>query len=63
MPVIRLLVDVPGSPGERGVSGYRGDMLDVDQKTALVWADGERAERVIERSRSIERAISEKITP
>jgi hypothetical protein len=37
--------------GERGsVRGDAGTVLDVDNTTARAWCDGERAERVIDRS-------------
>jgi hypothetical protein len=48
---IRLLVDVFGSGA---VQGRAGAVLTVDAATARAWADGERAERVIDRSPDIE---------
>ncbi len=54
MPRIRLLTSVTGGGP---VTGDPGDVLDVDSRTAKVWADGERAERVIERSVEVERAV------
>lgn len=51
---IRLLTHVYG----RGaVTGNAGDVLTVDAATAKVWADGVRAERVIDRSDDVERAV------
>ena len=46
MPRIRLLTSVEGGGP---VHGERGDVLVVDARTARVWADGIRAERVLER--------------
>jgi hypothetical protein len=43
MPEIRLLTAVQG---DGPVVGRVGDVLEVDDRTARVWADGERAERV-----------------
>lgn len=43
MARIRLLTSVAG---DGPVHGEVGDVLDVDAKTARVWADGERAELV-----------------
>lgn len=54
MPRIRLLTSVAGGGP---VSGRTGDVIEVDAATAQVWADGERAERVIERQAKPERAI------
>jgi hypothetical protein len=55
MPRIRLLTSVQG----RGaVTGNAGDVLDVDNATARVWADGERAERVIDRQERVDRAVA-----
>ena len=48
MPRIRLLVSVAGDRG--AVRGDPGTVLDVDGATARAWCDGERAERVVERS-------------
>lgn len=39
---IRLLTSIAGGP----VEGAAGDVVHVDPRTAAVWADGERAERV-----------------
>lgn len=47
MPKIRLLTSVAG---DGPVAGDVGEVLTVDAKTAKIWADGERAERVIERA-------------
>lgn len=55
MPRIRLLTSVQG---DGPVNGEAGDVLDVDARTARVWADGERAERVIERQATPERAVT-----
>lgn len=55
MPRIRLLTSVAG---DGPVSGHAGDVLEVDARTARQWADGERAERVIERAVRPERAVS-----
>jgi hypothetical protein len=62
MPKIRLLTSVVGTGA---VVGSPGDELVVDRKTAAVWADGVRAELVIEESaprrtgrpRSVEKAV------
>lgn len=54
MPRIRLLTSVAG---DGPVSGDAGQVLVVDARTARVWADGVRAERVIERSARVERAV------
>jgi hypothetical protein len=55
MPRIRLLTSIQG----RGaVTGNVGDVLEVDNATARVWADGERAERVIDRQERVERAVA-----
>jgi hypothetical protein len=55
MPRIRLLTSVQG----RGaVTGNAGDVLEVDNATARVWADGERAERVIDRQERVDRAVA-----
>jgi len=43
MPKIRLLTSIAGNDG---VEGNHGDVLEVDEKLAKVWADGVRAERV-----------------
>jgi hypothetical protein len=43
MPLIRLLTSVQGGGP---VAGDPGQLLDVDEPTALIWADGERAELV-----------------
>lgn len=55
MPRIRLLVDVAGDRGL--VRGERGDEIEVDPATAAAWADGERAERVIDRAVPVEKAV------
>ena len=55
MPRIRLLTSVAG---DGPVVGDAGDVLDVDSRTASVWADGVRAERVIERDARPERAVT-----
>jgi len=55
MPRIRLLTSVEGGGP---VHGSAGDVLTVDAATARVWADGIRAERVIERDTKPERAIA-----
>ncbi len=54
MARIRLLTSVQG---DGPVHGDAGDVLEVDNRTARVWADGERAERVIERTERPERAV------
>ena len=54
MPKIRLLTSISGGGP---VFGDAGDVLTVDNATARVWADGVRAERVIERSVKPEKAI------
>lgn len=54
MPLIRLLTSVVG---DGPVSGDAGQELEVDARTARVWADGVRAERVIQRSEQVERAV------
>jgi hypothetical protein len=54
MPRIRLLVSVAGDH-RSAVYGDAGTVLDVDNKTARVWCDGERAERVLERSVPVEK--------
>lgn len=51
---IRLLTSVSG---DGPVSGDAGEELVVDSSVARVWADGVRAERVIERSERPERAV------
>lgn len=43
MVPIRLLTSVVGGP----VEGAAGDVVLVDEATASIWADGERAERVV----------------
>lgn len=53
MPRIRLLTSVAGGP----VAGDAGQVIEVDNHTARVWADGVRAERVIEREQEPEKAI------
>lgn len=55
MPRIRLLTSVAG---DGPVSGDAGQVLEVDNRTARVWADGVRAERVIERQERPERAVT-----
>jgi hypothetical protein len=55
MARIRLLTSVQG---DGPVTGDAGDVIEVDNATARVWADGERAERVIERSEKPERAVT-----
>ena len=55
MPRIRLLTSVEGGGP---VFGAAGDVLTVDAATARVWADGIRAERVIEREVKPERAVT-----
>jgi hypothetical protein len=62
MPKIRLLTSVVGTGA---VVGSPGDELVVDRKTAAIWADGVRAELVIEESaprrtgrpKNLERAV------
>lgn len=54
MPRIRLLTSVQGSGP---VVGHAGDVLEVDNATARAWADGERAERVVDREARPERAV------
>ena len=56
MPRIRLLVSVAGDRGP--VRGDAGTVLEVDSRTARQWCDGERAERVIDRDKPIERAVA-----
>lgn len=57
MPLIRLLVAVGGN--ERAtVKGDAGTVLEVDSRTARQWADGERAERVLDRAVPVERTGS-----
>lgn len=51
MPAIRLLVSVAG---DGPVSGNAGEVLNVDARTAKIWCDGERAERVIDRTVPVE---------
>ena len=51
MPRIRLLTSVVG---DGPVAGDAGDVLVVDARTARVWCDGERAERVIDRAVPVE---------
>ena len=53
MPRIRLLTSVSGGGP---VHGDPGDVLVVDAPTARAWADGVRAERVIDREVKPERA-------
>jgi hypothetical protein len=53
MPRIRLLVSVAGERGS--VRGDAGTVLEVDNATARKWCDGERAERVIDRTVSVEK--------
>jgi hypothetical protein len=55
VPRIRLLTSVQG---DGPVVGDAGDVLEVDGRTARVWADGERAERVIDREPRIERTVA-----
>lgn len=43
MVPIRLLTSVAGG----SVEGAAGDVVLVDEETASIWADGERAERVV----------------
>jgi len=54
MARIRLLTSVRG---DGPVVGDPGDVLEVDNRTARAWADGERAERVIERMERPETAV------
>lgn len=54
MPRIRLLQSIAG---DGPVSGDALDVLEVDSRTARIWADGVRAERVIERQAKPERAV------
>lgn len=54
MPRIRLLT---GVSGDGPVSGDAGDELEVDARTAQVWADGVRAERVVDRPAPVDRAV------
>ncbi len=54
MPAIRLLTDVAGGGP---VAGSAGDVLEVDSHTAQQWCDGERAERVVKRTREVETAV------
>lgn len=54
MARIRLLTSVQG---DGPVHGDVGDVLEVDSATANAWADGERAERVLDRQEPIERAV------
>jgi hypothetical protein len=54
MPRIRLLTSVQG---DGPVHGDVGDEIEVDAATARVWADGERAERVLDRQEPIERTV------
>jgi len=54
MPRIRLLTSVAGGGP---VAGDAGEVISVDARTARVWADGVRAERVIDRSEHPERAV------
>lgn len=54
MPRIRLLQSIAG---DGPVSGDALDVLEVDSRTARIWADGVRAERVIERQANPERAV------
>lgn len=56
MPRIRLLEDAP--PGHGPPQGRAGDVLEVDVETAHAWADGVRAERVLDREPHIERAVT-----
>ena len=56
MPRIRLIEDVPAGHGP--LQGRAGDVLDVDVETAHAWADGVRAERVVDREPHIERAVT-----
>lgn len=49
---IRLLVSVAGDRGL--VRGNAGDVLEVDTATARAWCDGERAERVVDRTAPVE---------
>jgi hypothetical protein len=53
-PRIRLLTSVSG---DGPVAGDVGQVIEVDPATARAWADGERAERVLERAVKPERAI------
>lgn len=46
MVAIRLLTSIAGGP----VEGAVGDVVEVDARTAAVWADGIRAERVAGRT-------------
>lgn len=55
MPRIRLLVTVAGDRSK--VAGDAGTILDVDNATARAWCDGERAERVTERTEKVETAV------
>lgn len=58
MPKIRILVPVAGTD----FSWSPGDVVDVDEKTARAWCDGERAERVTKKERRprppVEAAVS-----
>lgn len=54
MPKIRLLQSVVGERGQ--VRGDAGEVLVVDAATARAWCDGERAERVLDRSPQVEQA-------
>jgi len=49
MPKIRLLTSIAGN---NGVEGDYGDIIEVDEKLAKVWADGVRAERVVIEART-----------
>jgi hypothetical protein len=47
MPKIRILVPVAGTT----FAWSPGDVVDVDERTARAWCDGERAERMADRKR------------
>lgn len=56
MTKIRVLVAVAGT----GFAWSSGDVVDVDEKTARAWCDGERAERIERKRRprpEIERVV------
>jgi hypothetical protein len=53
VPLIRLLTRA----ADDIVAGDVGEVLEVDARTASTWADGIRAERVIDRGVQHERAV------
>jgi hypothetical protein len=58
MPKIRVLVPVAGTT----FSWSAGDVVDVDERTARAWCDGERAERLHDRKQRPRPPIEQAVT-